>query len=549
MFFRRASCFLLLVLLAGSAWAAPTLRVRARTRLVLDSIERTPSGVIVLVSFVDALTGEGLASPAVAISVDGAAGFYRYAVPTDGAGRVAFRVPLNAGEYDLRIAAGSDADHAPPDALTHHLDLGRRLRCLSAQVPPTLPVEAAALSIQISATDCDLVRGLAPPTDSLFRVEADGQEVASGQLSGGRTTVEIPRHRLGAAGRKVEVRVTLPPDPRFAESTTSTEVAIPAAASIELDAAEPRGDGHLVRGRLTFEPLDVQSGTVSLFEEGDSEASRPAIAQLAVPGPGPFALSRVELAPGAHQLHALFVPHSSLLVGATSSALSLVVRPPVPTGWLVPPLVALGLGALASLLSRRSRLARSARASSSTQSSGGSSRAGGAGQAGLELVVRDAVRRTPLPRIEVRTDSGSHVTDAQGRLHVEPAPTFVECSPPGYRARRLELGAQRPGSIVLDLVSVRELAYGEFLAAAHRLGRGLSVDGERASPRQILEQLAHKAILLEPLPQLVDELERLYFGAAAPDGAALEALAARLAAVAAASPGATPLDPRQPRSL
>lgn len=551
MFCRRASCFLLVLLVAGSAWAAPTLRVRARTRLVLDSLQRSPSGVVVLVGLVDALTGEGLPGRAVAISADGAAGFYRYAEPTDGAGRVEFRVPLNAGEYDLRIAAGSDADHAPPDALTHHLDLGRRLRCLTAQVPPSLPVDATALSIQITATDCDLVRGFAPPTDSLFRVDADGQEVASGRLSSGRATVEIPRHRLGPPGRKVEVRVVLPPDPRFAESSTSTEVAIPVAASLELTAAEPRDDGYVVRGRLAFDPVGVQSGTVSLFEAGDSEASHPAIARLAVPGPGSFEFPRVELAAGSHELHALFAPHSSLLVGATSAGLPLVVRPPVPTGWLLPPLIALGLGALSALLSRRNKLAAAARAWTTARRRDRSSDPGRADQVGLglELVVRDAVRRTPLPRVEVRSEAGVHLTDAQGRVHFEAAPSFVECSPPGYRLRRLELGGQRPGSLVLDLISVRELAYGEFLAAAQRLGRGLSVDGERASPRQILEQLAHKAILLDPLPQLVDELERLYFGASAPPGAALEALAARLAAVAPASPSATPLDPRQPRSL
>lgn len=514
--------------------AAPVLHVRARSRLLLESISRTPSGARIAVRLVDALSGEALGRRTVAISIDGAngaTGFYRYAEPTDWSGRVEFRAPLLAGQYELRIASGSDADHAAPDPVTHALDLGRRQPCLAISVPPSLAPEATTLSIAITATDCELMPGFSPPADVRYRVDVDGVGVAEGELSGGRATVELPGYRLGAVGREVEVKVTLPADARYAERSQSAQVALLASSQISLDEATRGDGGYRVSGRLRFAEVAVGSGALELYEE--DAADRP-IARQAATGSGPFVLERVPLAEGAHRLRVRFVPHSALLVGSFSAPLTVVVRVTPPLGWLWPPALALCVGALLPMLRRsKSRVPgpRPPRRPAIPSP---------AATSGMRLLVRVAGRLTPLA-VAVETDAGVVHTGADGMVEIDPRSTYVACAPPGYLPRRLELAARPSGVLVLDLVSRREQAYAAFLGAAHRLGRGVALDGERATPRQVLEAVSHKTLVAEPLPALAIDLERLYFGSAdAPIDEALANLTARCDAVA--PPRAAPPD-------
>ena len=68
-------------------------------------------------------------------------------------------------------------------------------------MPPLLAPEATALSIAITATDCELMPGYSPPADVKYRIDVEGIGVAEGELVGGRATVELPGYQLGAVGR------------------------------------------------------------------------------------------------------------------------------------------------------------------------------------------------------------------------------------------------------------------------------------------------------------------------------------------------------------
>lgn len=539
---------------ASPSHAAPSLRIRARTRLVLDTIARAPDGVRIAVRLLDTSTGETLGHRPVAISIEGPAGFYRYAEATDWNGRVEFRAPLHAGHYDLRLAAGSDADHAAPDPLQQTLDLGRRQPCIELAAPTALNPDATTMTLGIVATDCELMAGQRPPAEVDFRVDIDGQAVASGHTTGGRSQVELPSHRLGARGRQIEVGVTFAGDDRYAERTVTTKVALLGMPALVLGRAkESHGGRYTIDGELRFEEPIAGGGTIDLVEESDDDATgerRAPLARLAVAERQAFVLGDVMLAVGVHRVRARFVPHSALLLPVTSDAISIVVRPAPPLTWLWPPLAALGVSLLVPLVMRRRARAPTPDSPRPRPPAPARPR----DDDSVHVLVRDALRLRPLVGVVVAGSNGTSTTDAEGVARLDPQTTFASCALPGFLPRRIELSTKLAGVLVLDLVSRRELAYREFLAAAARVGRGVPIDGERATPREILERLQHKAILLAPLPELTAVLEALYFGRdydhTPESDAALEVLAQRLGAIAgtATPPPHTPAPPPRPRS-
>lgn len=346
----RSLLVLWVAVLAGAAQAAPIVDVRARTRITVDSVERTGSGVHVRGLLVDAGTGEGVGGRDVIIDVTTGGDALSHPVTTGRSGRYDLYLELEAGRHLVAARFAGDEIYGEAGFEARAFDVDRAQLALEVKVPPALDASVETVEVIITATSSE---GPEQVHVSVRAGDATGPsalgaavELTTGEDGSGR--IEIPRDRLGRPGDK---RIVAHADggdtfnPVEAEASfllfTSTQIA---------ELASPTGPvayehdikigGKLVDG----EGKPVSAALVAL-KQGDL-----AVAETVTDGKGRFTLrtSASRFLPGTL---AFIVEHQSTVGwrrGTRSSPISVeIARPrPVP-GWAS--LAATAITALAAL--------------------------------------------------------------------------------------------------------------------------------------------------------------------------------------------------------
>src|SRR5262249_6857443 len=103
---RRRGVAAFLLLMSATAAAAPVIEIRARTRLTVDTVTRTGSGVHVRGALTDAVTAEGIAGRYVQVQADD---FSLESVLTGVGGRFDAYVELPVGQHAIGARFVGDA--------------------------------------------------------------------------------------------------------------------------------------------------------------------------------------------------------------------------------------------------------------------------------------------------------------------------------------------------------------------------------------------------------------------------------------------------------
>jgi hypothetical protein len=555
----------LLLLLTATAWAAdpdsPVIHVKARTRIDILSVARIPGGIVLRGALVDTALEEPIPGHPVAIAVEGvngSTGFYRYAEPTSDDGTFRWRVPLPLGEYSLRLAAGGDDEYAPAPFVERTLDIGRRTPTLTLTAPPDVSVKQDKLAVSVELKDPpdqlgDLVdRPADEIEDARITLVADGRPLAAQPLRSGRLDLELPVHELGKAGAVVTLAARFDGDSLRNPAQASRPLLLTSPTTLTLAADSDRvaadedvsfsGKLEDVSGPVSDGVIDVELGR-QVLGSGISERDGSYLVKLrgADLGMGRVTVGARFRARGFRE--ASEAPLVQLMVhGASFRASPLYLVPPLLTAL-----------ALAGLAVRRRRpwvavaarwRARTARPAPSSGLSEGKTRLlktlRPASDFGLAGQVCDSASRAPIAGatlvVDVGTEHRSAVTDRDGRFALEglPAGTVaVEVAAVGYVSERFHRTVPHRGELrgarVL-LVPIRA----RIFAAYDRAARPLAPKPEHAeiwTPREILEHVRKKRLIVHELAHLTSAVEASCYGPRPPDLKALaevEALVERV---------------------
>lgn len=588
----RALSLLLLLAAATPSAAAPVLHVRARTRLELTTVERTPTGVLVFGRLMDEALGEPIAGRVVAIAVEGPPGtyapdYYMEARPTGSDGSFEWRIPLRIGRYNLKLQAGGDDDYAAAPPIVRAIDIARRTPTLRLEAPAEASVAARHVTISVEASDPEGELGnsvgasLTPsthPAELPITVLVDGEKAAELRTEGGRAELELEVAGLGRPGARATVQARFDGDAERnpALATRVVRVTTPTTLTLRAAASELAWDGKLaVSGTLRDASGPIASAAVSLVLEGAHDDGAPVAAAL-TDGAGRFhgEIPGGSAKPGIRFLEARFHPNQSFREPSRSAALPITLLPPQPTSlvFIASPLLvlfALGLFALwrrrpwrTLAHRRRARQAALARGAASGLSEGRPrllSTLRAPADHGLSGQACELPSGAPLPTATVVfTASGASralAVDEEGRFSIEglPAgPLLVEVSAPGFVTERftrvLPHRGELRGARVL-LVPLRARIFDAYLGLAVRLLPRPSL-AETFTPRELLAHMERRSLLVEELAELTALVEVACFGPRLPEAALLsraEALAARIAESARAA-GLQP-SPKPARAL
>jgi hypothetical protein len=328
--------------------AEPVLTVRARARLEIDVIRREHPGprqleLVIMGRLLDD-AGEPISQGTVALALDGANGFYRYAEPTGSDGRFGFRAPLRPGTYRLELAGGKDDPlYEPATAITRTLDLARTTPLLSIRAAGEVSAAQETLAVEITASqapeddDLDVSAARLEPIElGPITVAVDGRTVAR-ETCDGRLRLELPVAKLGAPGRGVELSARFEGDElrNPAEAVRSVRVTGPTRLTLTASSGELPSSGRVeLSGQLTAPlpqgtPAPIADAPVEIFT---IEAEPRPIAAVRTDQGGRF---RVTLEggrepPGTLFLEARFSAASSFRAPSRSPAITLAVLAPAP---------------------------------------------------------------------------------------------------------------------------------------------------------------------------------------------------------------------------
>lgn len=541
----------------AAAVSAPTIEVRARSRLELKSAERTSRGDLEIVGrLLDAGTGVGLAGQEVTVLVHG---------------RTERGTTDETGEFSVTVGGMSiptahivfefeGASRADPSKLeSPNVELRKRAVSLSLSLAPT----ATGFDLTISATSAGArvdvpVMLAAGPTD------VDPTPLGSA-LTG--TTTPITRAQLGGAGRgRVVVTFEGNNDLAPARAEVSTESKAKSVIKAALtDATVAFEDDVVVAGTVTGDDgAALARAPVSLFT-GDRRLS-----QTIADDQGRFRL-RVEaqiLRAGQHPLQVAVDPSSPWIEPSRSQPMVVVIAPaePVPVAFTVAAFAITALVAAGFFWLRARRTPpRKIVAPEEAADAPAPVVTGGltvgrpsiadtirrAHDHGLAGVVRDAVRHRGLQgaTLRLRHASGEQLLAAgpTGEFEIDglaPGVWQVKVSGSGHVAERFELSLPHHGELramKVDLIPVREQVFALYRKVAEPLLPEPRLWGVW-SPRQIFQHVR----ALRPRPELAELtafVEETYFSARVTEEAALEHARARVeraqAEARAAAPAAT----------
>jgi hypothetical protein len=196
----KAVALALILVCAGAATAAPVIDVQARTRVSVEAVTRTGSGVRVRGLLLDASTGEGLAGREVEILVDGAP----VTALTNRAGRFDVLAPAAAARVQVAARFAGDSDFGDSSFDARSYDAGRGAVALALVVPEAIDATSASTEVTVRAASEEgpetvLVTLRAGDGSGPGVLRAVGEVTTDAQ---GTATLEIPRDKLGLPGDK-----------------------------------------------------------------------------------------------------------------------------------------------------------------------------------------------------------------------------------------------------------------------------------------------------------------------------------------------------------
>jgi hypothetical protein len=556
------------------AHAAPTIDVRARTRVGIDAAVRGAAGVHVRGSLVDALTGAGVSGRRVILSVDG---HDVGAAVVNADGRFDVRLDLPTGVHDLAARFAGDDTYGETSAVPRPFDVDKAALALDVRVD--LPAEANA-----PVLTAHLLAGSSEGPEAVTLAVRAGDAADPGTLrpvgevrtnERGEASLDIPRERLGGPGEKRVVARFEGSDSwnpseaeaRFTLQTTTqlADVIAPPArlayeAHLSISGRLLDADGHPLIGA----PLALASAKAHLAETASDAEGRFTLAAAAADlGAGPAQLT---------------VTHESTVPwrrGTRAGPFTTVIAPPepVPATYSVLTFV-LTLAAVLGYVVLRTRpwlrlaaLARRRRRKPEAASAVGDQPDESAAAPGLRLArpslisslrragdhgftgrVCDAVRGTPVGGariVLVSPESGQRhelVTDEAGHFEIELAAGWwqAEVTAGGYVRETVRAPIPHRGELRgarVDLLPVREKVFAIYRQVAAPLLPKPELWGVW-TPREILDR-ARGARPSGAFGQLTDLVEETYFSVRVPDEAVVgEAEShARAAAREVAPPG------------
>lgn len=307
---------------AGQDTTFHTLDVVARSTSTLAlSTDTIQQGTDVSTATATVAVAAGSTAGQVVFAVDGVdrpavtvgGGKATLALPNDltvGTHEVTARfVPANAKLYEGSTSSARTLTVTPPATRT-----STALTLTPATVPANSPVQARATVTPAGAAGS-------------VKFAVDGTTVDTVQVSGGSATLQLP----GQAEGEYAVRASfVPADPRSftasdsaASTLTVTRPVTATTVGLSLSRTSA-GAGDVVRGTASVTPL-AAAGRVE-FRAGDTVLGSAATANGKVQN---FTLDLSALAPGQHQVVAVFTPSDTATYGSsTSSAVTLTMAAP-----------------------------------------------------------------------------------------------------------------------------------------------------------------------------------------------------------------------------
>jgi len=544
------------LLLVASLWSVPAaaveplLRVRSRLRIDLEPPRRVARGLLVQGTLRDAASQEPVPGRAVAISVEGAPSFYRYAEPTREDGTFRWEVPLPPGVYHLKLAAGGDDDYAAAPPIDQSMDVSRRSPALTLEMPERVSAADPSLTITAQASERDQ-DGPPRPAELQVALLLDDRPLATLYLRGGRAEDVLPTAQFGPPGTQHHLRLRFAGDPLRNPATVERTLLVTTPTQLAVDATpgELRWRGRLtVTGALSDVAGPIAGQRVALWRDAAGGLEEVELGTAVSDAHGRFSLvlQGGTLPPGPQVLEVRHQPQVSWREPSRSVALPIDARPPEPwpLAWWLSPILTLALLAgvtarrrrpLARLAERKRarREAQAARTVGLTESKKGLlSTLRAAHDLGLSGQVCEHPTLRPVPGARLRVTAGAQgetrelEVDADGRYALEglpPGPLRVEVSAPGYLSERFERALPHRGELrgarVL-LVPLRARIFGVYRALALPLLPRPQL-AEIWTPRELLSHVRRSSLLTDEWAALTTLVEEACFGARLPDPAVL----------------------------
>jgi Carboxypeptidase regulatory-like domain len=549
------TCFAIAVLaLSADASAAPTVTIRARTKVTIDGVARTGSEVQVRGTVVDAATGEPVSNKDVEVS----AGDHIARGTTRLDGTFFAHLPLEEGEYEFiarfradELQAGAEVKQTSTvgkGRLMLRIDLAAEVEATEEAVPITLAAESegnpAAVTLEVLVAD-----GATGEARGVARLET---------ALDGRAVLKIPQAKLGGPGEK-RVIVRFPGNRIFNPAEAEAHLLVVTDTTLrDLDTPERAlsydgelrvtgrlvdGEGNAVPGALiTLELKGVRADEAEADSDGSFRFSIPA-AKLGV-GPASLALEHVSRVAWRRGFR-------------LPARVVFVLEPrPIPIAYPIGAFAATVLGLLSFGVWRMRPFLRWKKQPAAPATADGVAEApaplvpglkiGRAGlmsslrrahDLGISGTVRDCVRQQPVPwAVLVAGELTAHA-DENGEFTLEELPAgsvTLTVRAPGYVTFSLPLSLPHRGelrSVHIDLVPVRELVFTRYREIAAPLLPDLALWG-KWTPREILAHVREK----QPagaLGALTDLVEDAYFSVRAPSEEVLPAVDEAVASAAA----------------
>lgn len=193
--------WVLALLSAAQAAAAPTIDVRARTRVSVDAVVRTGAGVHIRGTLADATTGEGVVGRHVLLEIDG--GQRQVTTVAGPGGRFDATVDVPAGTHEVAARFSGDESYGESATLPRAYDVDKATIAVSVRIDGPVDSAAREAVAHLTATSNE------GPEIVPLVVRAGDAGGAALQTVGtvptdsrGEAILAIPRAVLGAPGPK-----------------------------------------------------------------------------------------------------------------------------------------------------------------------------------------------------------------------------------------------------------------------------------------------------------------------------------------------------------
>lgn len=520
--------FVAVATISAHSAAAPTISVRARTELRLESPSATAAGVRVRGRVLEPGSGQPIANAEVTVALDQ----QEAKAVSDGAGNFEVVFSAAAGAHSIRATVVGNRHVDASEFTTKHSEAALQ----SPQLTATADVRGASLDITVRAQsegqpiDIEVALAIISGGTELLRTDAE--------LTQGETNWRVALAELGGIGAK-EISVVFAGNDYLQPAATRTALAVTLPARVDL---------ALESMQLTHEESVTGSGRVLVNGDGLGTvrvrimAGSKQIGEVVTDAGGQFVFASAasELGPGTFVVRAVYDSKRADVASARSPSFTVQIGEPkpVPISYSVAALIATATLALAFVVMRQRNWFR--RAPPSSQSTP-EPKPAPAAKGGLSLgrpslvstlrrasdhsfagTCTDAVKHRPIAGATVTitcADGSTHSqrSDAAGRFRFDELPRgswHGSATQDGYVSESFELSIPHRGELAeatLTLVEVREWVFEIYRGAALPLLPAPEL-WCIWSPRQVLDHVRRDS-RAPALDQLTLFVEEAYFSA------------------------------------